>query len=79
MAALLSTDIYTGPQNGATTVQGIGSETISPVPTTAEFVNLYDSRTLTTDLIMVSFIPDDVSYTHFCNTTDRIQRHLTAY
>ena len=75
--ALISrTDPIQGPQKGAPTAATPGQGTISPVPTTAEFVNLYDTRTLPTDLLMVSFIPDDVSHAEFRDTMDRIQRHL---
>ena len=75
-ALISSTDSIHGPQKGAPTETGHGQGTISPVPTTAEFVNLYDTRTLPTDLLMVSFIPDDVSHVDFCDTMDRVQRHL---
>ena len=70
------TDFVKGPQKGTATVSGASTGTISPVPTTAEFINLYDSRTMVTDLLMVSFIPDDVSHADFCDTMDRVQRHL---
>ena len=75
-AIMLSNDPIQGPQKGAPTTTAPGHGTISPVPTTAEFVHLYDTRTLPTDLLMVSFIPDDVSHVDFCDTMDRIQRHL---
>ena len=29
-----------------------------------------------TDLLMVTFIPDDIGYEDFCSAMDRIQRHL---
>ena len=58
------------------TTTSVSGGTISPVPTTAEFIHLYDHRVLPTDLLLVSFIPDDVSHLDFCDTMDRIQRHL---
>ena len=72
-----SKDTPKGPPNGnpSTSLTNKGGS-ISPVPTSAEFIHLYDSRILITDLLMVSFIPDDVSHLDFCDTMDRIQRHL---
>ena len=32
-----------------------------------------------TDLLMVGYIPDDISHSDFCDTMDRIQRHLKVY
>ena len=75
-ALITSTDSTQGPQKGTPTAAPPGLGTISTVPTTAEFVKFYDTRTLPTDLLLVSFIPDDVSHTDFCDTMDRIQRHL---
>ena len=45
-------------------------------PTTKDFVEFYDASILITDLLMVSFIPDDIAYLDFCSTMSRIQRHL---
>ena len=72
---LISSTDQKGPPKGVTTTSVSGG-TISPVPTTAEFIHLYDHRVLPTDLLLVSFIPDDVSHLDFCDTMDRIQRHL---
>ena len=53
---------------------GIGATSSSI--TTDDFIALYDRCLISTDLLLVSFIPDDIRYTDFCDTMDRIQRHL---
>ena len=53
-----------------------GGGTISPIPTPREYIVTYDHRILVTDLLLIGFIPDDILHLDFCDTMDRIQRHL---
>jgi hypothetical protein len=55
---------------------GSGSGVLASVPSTDEFITSYDRRVLITDLLLVGFIPDDISHNDFSDTMDRIQRHL---
>ena len=55
---------------------GPGAIWTPPFPSTDDFVDFYDRSISTTNLLMVSFIPDDIGHVDFCNTMDRIQRHL---
>ena len=44
-----------------------------------EFTEVYDNYVMETDLLMVCYLPDDISHSDFCDTMDRIQRHLKVY
>ena len=57
----------------------LGPPTPPTSPTLAEYTDVYDSSILETDLLMVCYIPDDISHSDFCDTMDRIQRHLKVF
>ena len=48
-------------------------------PALADYTDIYDSFIMETDLLMVCYLPDDITHPDFCDTMDRIQRHLKVY
>ena len=52
---------------------------MSASPALEEFTDVYDNFVMETDLLLVGYLPDDISHTDFCDTMDRIQRHLKVY
>ena len=44
--------------------------------TSREYIVNYNHRILVTDLLLIGFIPDDINHLDFCDTMDRILRHL---
>ena len=53
-----------------------GGGTISSIATSREYIVNYNHRILVTDLLLIGFIPDDINHLDFCDTMDRILRHL---
>ena len=48
-------------------------------PALADYTDIYDTFIMETDLLMVCYLPDDITHSDFCDTMDRIQRHLKVY
>ena len=74
--AITNQDVNRNAARGSPINPGSGSGVLATIPTTAEFIVSYDRRILITDLLLIGFIPDDISHIDFCDTMDRIQRHL---
>ena len=80
--------ITTFPPPSATTTGTVTSPTgwpapgppiLSASPPLEEFTDIYDNCVMSTDLLMVCYLPDDISHPDFCDTMDRIQRHLKVH